>query len=104
MNNPTPFQRGIIAVQNAVKELSQSLAQLSQGLNGPATPEQNEVSSFDLFRLTKSKKIVDISCNTLRTYNKKGLPFYKSGGSVFVSKSELEHFIRNPEAFSKNKK
>ncbi len=51
-------------------------------------------SSFDLFRLSKSKEAVDISPNTLRAYHDEGLPFYRKGKPVFVSKAELAHFIR----------
>lgn len=50
-------------------------------------------AGFDLFRLSKSKDIVDLAPNTLRAYNKAGLPFYRKGKVVFVSKSELAHFI-----------
>lgn len=49
--------------------------------------------SFDLFRLSKSKQAVDICPNTLRSYNKQGLPFYHRGKAVFVSKLELAAFI-----------
>ena len=51
-------------------------------------------SGFDLFRLTKSKDEVDLCPNTLRAYNKQGLPFYRRGKAVFVSKAELAQFIR----------
>ena len=51
-------------------------------------------TSFDLFRLSKSKAVVDVSPNTLRSYFKQGLPFYKRNKAVFVSKSELASFIR----------
>lgn len=55
---------------------------------------KTNMSDQDLFRLTKSKKIVDISPNTLRAYNKMGLKFYRCGGkAVWVSKSELTAFI-----------
>jgi hypothetical protein len=50
--------------------------------------------SFDLFRLNKSKDVVDICANTLRGYNAAGLKFYRVGKAVFISKSELESFIR----------
>ena len=50
--------------------------------------------SWDLFRITKSKQTVDLSANTLRAYHKQGLPFYRRGKTVFVSKTELEAFIR----------
>lgn len=52
-------------------------------------------SNFDLFRLTKSKETVDLSPNTLRSWNKLGLAFYKKGRIVFVSQSELHLFIRS---------
>jgi hypothetical protein len=54
------------------------------------------IRSWDLFRLSKSKSIVDLVPNTLRDYNARGLPFYRQGKVVFVSKSELEAFIRQP--------
>ena len=50
-------------------------------------------SGFDLFRLSKSKEVVDVCPNTLRAYNKQGLPFYHRGKAIFVSKAELAHFI-----------
>ena len=50
-------------------------------------------SGFDLFRLSKSKQVVDVCSNTLRAYNKQGLPFYHRGKAIFVSKSELAQFI-----------
>lgn len=49
---------------------------------------------FDLFRLSRSKEVVDVSANTLRSYNREGLPFYRQGKAIFVSKSELAAFIR----------
>jgi hypothetical protein len=51
-------------------------------------------TGFDLFRLSKSKEVVDVSANTLRSYNREGLPFYKQGKAIFVSKTELAAFIR----------
>jgi hypothetical protein len=51
-------------------------------------------AGFDLFRLSKSKEVVDVSANTLRSYNREGLPFYKQGKAIFVSKTELAAFIR----------
>lgn len=59
-----------------------------------ANPDSNSSAGFDLFRLTKSKDIVDICANTLRSYNKEGLPFYRKGKAVYVSKSDLQQFIR----------
>ena len=58
--------------------------------------------SFDLFRLSKAKTTVDLSPNTLRAYNQRGLPFYRKGKVVFVSKSELDQFIRHPELYTKS--
>jgi hypothetical protein len=48
---------------------------------------------FELFRLSKSKATVDVCPNTLRSYFKLGLPYYKRGKAVFVSRSELAQFI-----------
>jgi hypothetical protein len=56
---------------------------------------QKNSQSFDLFRLTKSKEQVDVHPNTIRKYHKCGLQFYKVGRAVFVSKSELDAFIRS---------
>lgn len=55
--------------------------------------------NFDLFRITKSKEAVDICSNTLREYIKAGLPRYEEGVAVFVSKRELEQFIRREGMF-----
>ena len=55
-------------------------------------------SDFDLFRLGNSKAVVDICANTLRAYNNQGLPFYRSGKAVFISKAELVAFIRSRSA------
>ena len=56
-------------------------------------PPTSTNSSFDLFRLSKSKAVVDISPNTLRAYNKQGLPFSHRGKAIFASKSALAKFI-----------
>jgi hypothetical protein len=53
-------------------------------------------SSFDLFRLSKGKRAVDICPNTLRKFNEDGLPFYRRGSAVFVSKADLASFLRSP--------
>jgi hypothetical protein len=58
------------------------------------TGTQNSETGFDLFRLSKSKEVVDVCSNTLRAYFKMGLPFYRRGKAVFVSKAELAAFIR----------
>lgn len=59
---------------------------------------KNEQSSpdpgFDLFRLSRSKHVVDVCSNTLRAYHRDGLQFYRAGKAVFVSKSELASYIR----------
>lgn len=69
-----------------------------------ALTESNHGSeSFDLFRLTKAKEAVDVCANTLREYHGRGLPFYRQGRAVFISRSELAMFIRNPAAFAANK-
>jgi len=57
---------------------------------------------FDMFRLTKAKAAVDLCANTIRGYATQGLPLYRRGRAVFVSKTELERFIRNPESFQAN--
>lgn len=49
--------------------------------------------AFDLFRLSKSKEVVDLAPNTLRAYNRDGLPFYRKGKTVFISKAELTAYI-----------
>lgn len=59
------------------------------------TNSQGGDSGFDLFRLSKSKEIVDVCSNTLRSYFSLGLPHYNRGKAVFVSKAELDAFIRN---------
>lgn len=51
--------------------------------------------SFDLFRLTKSKKEVDLAPNTIRAYATQGLRTYRIGRACFVSRVELAEFIRN---------
>ena len=56
--------------------------------------EQQASSSFDLFRLSKSKQVVDVCSNTIRSYFELGLPRYERGKAIFVSKSELAAFIR----------
>lgn len=60
-------------------------------------------TGFDLFRLSKSKEVVDLAPNTIRAYHRDGLPFYRQGKAVFVSKAELASFIRaRPETAHKN--
>jgi len=52
-------------------------------------------TNFDLFRLSKSKREVDVAPNTLRRFFKQGLRFYTRGKCVFVSRAELHSFITN---------
>lgn len=54
--------------------------------------------SFDLFRLSKSKKEVDLAPNTIRAYAGQGLRTYRVGRACFVSRAELAEFIRNKGA------
>ena len=66
-----------------------------------------QTGSFDLFRLSKSKAVVDLAPNTLRAYFKAGLPFYKRGKAIFVSRAETVAFIRGelpPSAPAKARK
>ena len=51
-------------------------------------------AGFDLFRLSRAKQVVDICANTIRAYHTEGLPLYKRGKAVFVSRAELDAFIR----------
>jgi hypothetical protein len=66
--------------------------------NNSLTNIQNPQASFDLFRLSKSKEVVDVCSNTLRAYFKQGLPFYQRGKAIFISKTELAAFIRGKVA------
>lgn len=59
-----------------------------------ANNTQETASSFDLCRLQKSKQVVDLSPNTLRDWNRRGLRFYRCGKPVYFSKAELDQFIR----------
>ena len=61
----------------------------------PKSAPVNEHRSFDLFRLSRAKAEVDLAPNTLRAYNRRGLPFYRQGKAVFISKAELEIFIKS---------
>ena len=53
----------------------------------------NSIQSFDLVRVTRAKKEVDLSPNTIRAYAREGLPTYRKGRAVFFSRSELNTFI-----------
>jgi hypothetical protein len=53
------------------------------------------VHSLDLFRISRSKKLVDLSPNSIRKLHREcGLRIYFSGGASWVSRSELEAVIR----------
>jgi hypothetical protein len=54
-------------------------------------------AGFDLFRLSKSKAVVDVCPNTMRSFFEQGLPKYKRGKAIFISKTEFEAFIRKGE-------
>lgn len=62
--------------------------------NSLTEAQHQDPNAYDLFRLSKSKDVVDICSNTLRAYFKAGLKFYRRGKAVFVSKRELAAFIR----------
>jgi hypothetical protein len=52
-------------------------------------------NSLDLFRISRAKKLVDLSPNTIRKLHREcGLRIYFSGGASWVSRSELEAVIR----------
>lgn len=55
---------------------------------------QTDAAGFEMFRLSRAKEVADIAPNTLREYHRLGLPFYRLGRAVFVSKAELAAFIR----------
>jgi hypothetical protein len=58
-------------------------------------PLFGSVNSLDLFRISRSKKRVDLSPNTIRKMHREcGLRIYFSGGASWVSRSELEAVIR----------
>jgi hypothetical protein len=52
-------------------------------------------SSFDLFRISHSKREVDLAPNTIRKLSREnGLRIYWVGSAAFVSKTELQTIIR----------
>jgi hypothetical protein len=53
-----------------------------------------ENASFDLVRITASKKFCSVAPNTIRAYAKEGLNLYRKGRAVFFSRTELEQHIR----------
>jgi len=48
---------------------------------------------FDLCRLSKSKREVDLSPNTVRSYAEHGLQLHRIGKVVFFSRNELAALI-----------
>jgi hypothetical protein len=60
------------------------------------TTANNGSEGFDLFRLSKSKATVDVCANTIRSYIEDGLPCYKRGKAVFISKTDLRAFLTAP--------
>jgi hypothetical protein len=58
------------------------------------TQDRQPGDSYEMFRISRSKEIVDLCPNSLRKFHQQGLPFYKRGKSVFISKTELTAFIR----------
>jgi hypothetical protein len=52
-------------------------------------------NSFEMVRLSKAKREVDLSSNTIRAYAKQGLALYRKGRAVFFSREELSMFIRS---------
>jgi hypothetical protein len=55
---------------------------------------QEDNTSFDLVRISRAKKAVDLSPNTIRAYALEGLALYRKGRALFFSRSELAAHIR----------
>lgn len=53
-----------------------------------------QVHSFDLVRITRTKQEIGIATSTVRQYVDQGLRLYKCGKAAFVSKAELEAWIK----------
>ena len=51
-------------------------------------------STFEMFRISKAKAVVDLAPNTLRAYVRDGLPTYRKGRTVWFSKTEVAAFLR----------
>jgi hypothetical protein len=49
--------------------------------------------NFDLVRLSKAKREVDLAPNTIRHYGELGLRLHRVGKVVFFSRSELTNLI-----------
>ena len=62
----------------------------------------SSIQSFDLVRVTKAKKEVDICSNTIRAFAREpnGLRLYRKGRATFFSRSELNEFIRKTSAIA----
>jgi hypothetical protein len=58
------------------------------------TKEQPLTTTFDLFRLSRARQEVGCCANTLRQYHADGLPFYRQGKAVWISRAELAAHIR----------
>jgi hypothetical protein len=65
---------------------------------GVRVPHSGGMADFDLVRITKAKKEVDVSTSTIREYARQGLGIYKQGKAAFFSKTELAQFIRTKGA------
>jgi hypothetical protein len=52
-----------------------------------------KTENFDLVRITRAKREVNISTNTIRAYAREGLSLYRKGRACFFSRSELAEFI-----------
>ncbi len=64
------------------------------------TQQSEPAPVFDLVRLSKSKEQVDFCSNTIREFNREGLPFYRKGKMVLFSRSELAAFLRQRSTVS----
>ena len=51
--------------------------------------------SFDMCRITHSKRQCNVSIGTMRKYAREGLKLYKVGKALWFSKTELADFIRS---------
>ena len=49
--------------------------------------------AFDLVRLSKAKKEVDLAPNTIRAYSEHGLRIFRVGKAAFFSRNELANLI-----------
>ena len=78
---------------NAITQSNEKPTKPGANLTRGRTVQTRAQEPFELFRLSKSKQAVDVCPNTLRSYFKQGLRFYKRGKAVFVSRSELAQFI-----------